>query len=109
MKIAPGCAPLPARQSSITVRVIEDWRAGSGAHPGIFRRLYPKLEFILDIPLADDRALFWRPSQGRAVKLDDDPALVAEILHDLQRARNIDHALSQFDEVVFRFQRPSVE
>src|SRR5262249_15650626 len=30
----PGYAPLPARQSSITRPLIEDWRAGSGAYPG---------------------------------------------------------------------------
>src|SRR5215470_18059764 len=40
MKIAPGYASLPACQSSITGRVIEDWHAGSVAYPGIFQGAY---------------------------------------------------------------------
>src|SRR5215813_10459971 len=75
--------------------------------PGFASHLQP--QFLLDISLADDRALFRRPSSRRAVKLDDDPTLVAEIFHDLQRAGDIDYALPQFDEVIFRPQRPAVE
>src|SRR5262245_14694475 len=72
-------------------------------------RSHFQLQPLLDELFADDRALFRRPPSGRAVKLDDDPSLVAEIFQYLQRAGNIDHALPQFDEVVFRPQRPAVE
>src|SRR5262245_1301772 len=68
-----------------------------------------QLQLLFNKLLADNRALFRRPPSGRAVKLDDDPSLVAEIFQDLQYTGNIDHALPQFDDVVFRPQRPAVE
>src|SRR6266498_3508570 len=68
-----------------------------------------QLQLLFDKLLADNRALFRRPSSDRSVKLDDDPALVAEIFQYLQHTGDIDHALPQFDEVVFRPQRPAVE
>src|SRR5262245_63941443 len=68
-----------------------------------------QLQPIFDELLADNRALFRRPPSGRAVKLDDDPALVAEIFQYLKHTGDIDHALPQFDEVVFGPKRPAVE
>src|SRR5262245_29352233 len=70
---------------------------------------YLQLQPLFNKLLAYNRALFRRPPSGRAVKLDDDPALVAEVFHYLQHAGDIDHALPQLDEVVFRPQRPAVE
>src|SRR2546428_4356476 len=70
---------------------------------------YLQLQSLFNKLLADNGALFRRPSSARAVKLDDDPALVTEIFQYLQRAGDIDHALPQFDEVVFWPQRPAIE